>query len=118
MKDPAKRALDAYRLAHAKEEAYDAAYRALAHSSSALKKAEARLREAREAKAVAATKVYEAAGVFVDAERRAEVAYRAAETAGGLARPGPTELSGANRGSIARQAARASALLEWLRMLS
>ncbi|WP_419950137.1 hypothetical protein [Candidatus Palauibacter sp.] len=116
MKDPAKRALDAYKLAHAREEAYDAAYRALAHSSSAMKKAEARLKEARETRARSATKVYEAAGAFVDAERMAEVAYRAAE--GGIPEPGPTELSAANRASIGRQAARASALLQWVKLLS
>ena len=118
MKDPAKRALDAYKLAHAREEAYDTAYRALAHSSSALKKAEARLKDAREARARIATQVYEAAGAFVDAERRADVAYRAAAAEGVIPEPGPTELSGANRASIGRQAAKASALLQWVKLLS
>ena len=118
MKEPAKRTLDSYRLAHAKEEAYDAAYRALAQSSGALKKAEARPEEAREMRTRAVARVYEAAAVFVDAERRAEVAYRAAAAEGAISESGPTELSDANRGSIARQAAKASALLQWLKLLS
>ncbi|WP_419166007.1 hypothetical protein [Candidatus Palauibacter sp.] len=112
----AKRALDAYKLAHAKEEAYDAAYRGLAHSSGVLKKAEERLEEARDARTRAAAKVHEAAAVFVDAERRAEVAYRAAE--GAISEPAPTELSAANRGSIGRQAAKATSLLQWIKLLS
>ena len=118
MKDPAKRALDAYKLALAREETYDAAYRALAHTSSAVKKAEARLEEARETRARTATKVYQAAGAFVDAERRAEVAYRTAAAEGVIPDPAPTELSEANRASIGRQAAKASALLQWLKLLS
>ena len=118
MKDPKKTVLDAYKLAHAKEEAYDAAYRGLAHSSSVWKKAEVRLEEAREARTRAAAKVHEAAALFVDAERRAEVAYRVAAAEGAISGPGPTELSTANRASIARQAAKATSLLQWIKLLS
>ena len=115
MKDPRKTVLDAYKLAHAREEAYDAAYRGLAHSSSVWKKAEVRLGEARTR---AAAKVHEAAALFVDAERRAEVAYRVAAAEGAISEPGPTELSTANRASIARQAAKATSLLQWIKLLS
>ncbi|WP_420442403.1 hypothetical protein [Candidatus Palauibacter sp.] len=48
MRDPAKRARDAYRKAMSREEAYDAAYRALANATLAVKRAEERLEMARE----------------------------------------------------------------------
>ena len=82
MKDPAKRALDAYRQAMSREEVYDAAYRALANATLAVKRAEERLETARESKADAAALVHRAAGAFVDALRKAEEAYALAEEAG------------------------------------
>ena len=117
MKDPARRALDAYRKAMSKEEAYDAAYRALSHATLAVKRAEERLETARESKTDAAALVHRAAGDFVDALRNAEEAYTAAEEAGTIHDRGPTELNDVNRESISRQADKASELRSWLKLL-
>ncbi|MDE2664354.1 MAG: hypothetical protein OXI39_15310 [Gemmatimonadota bacterium] len=117
MKDPARRALDAYRKAMSKEEAYDAAYRALSHATLAVKRAEERLETAREGKTDAAALVHRTAGAFVDALRHAEEAYAAAEEAGAVRDRGPTELNDVNRESISRQADKASELRSWLKLL-
>ena len=117
MKDPAKRALDAYKLAMAKEEAYDAAYRALANATLAVKKAEDRLEVLRAAKVEAVTRVHQAAGAFVDALKSAEDAYVAADDAGAIPDRSPTELNDVNRESISRQADKASELRSWLKLL-
>ncbi|WP_420449519.1 hypothetical protein [Candidatus Palauibacter sp.] len=117
MKDPAKRALDAYKKAMSKEEVYDAAYRALAHATLAVKRAEERLDTVREAKADAAALVHRAAGDFVEAVKRAEEAYTTADEAGAIRDRGPTELNDVNRESISRQAYKASELQGWLKLL-
>ena len=117
MKDPAKRALDAYRKAMSREEAYDAAYRALANATLAVKRAEERLDVAREAKADAAALVHRAAGAFVDALKNAEEAYGVAEEMGAMPTRGPTELNDVNRESISREADKAGELRSWLKLL-
>jgi len=117
MKDPARRALDAYRTAMSKEEAYDAAYRTLANATLAVKRAEERLEMARESKTDAAALVHRAAGAFVDALRNAEEAYAEAEAAGAVPDRGPIELNDVNRESISRQADKAGELRSWLKLL-
>lgn len=100
-----------------REEAYDAAYRALSNTTLAVKRAEEQLEAAREAKADAAALVHREAGAFVDALRNAEEAYAAAEAAGTVSGRGPTELNDVNRESISRQADKASELRSWLKLL-
>lgn len=117
MKDPAKRALDAYRKAMSREEAYDAAYRTLANATLAVKRAEERLETARASKTNAAALVHREAAAFVDALRNAEEAYAAAEATGTVPDRGPTELNDVNRESISRQADKASELRSWLKLL-
>ena len=117
MKDPAKRALDAYKQAMSQEEVYDAAYRALAQATLAVKRAEERLDTVREAKADAAALVHRTAGTFVEAVKRAEEAYDAADEAGAIRGRGPTELTDVNRESISRQACKARELQSWLKLL-
>ncbi len=117
MKDPAKRALDAYRKAMSREEGYDAAYRTLAQATLAVKRAEERLDTLREAKADAAALVHRAAGAFVEAVRSAEDVYMQADEAGAVPERGPTELNEVNRESISRQADKARELQSWLKLL-